>query len=153
MLAEEEAKFKLELSGRGDAPEGRSPVNAATENRVEHDERSSEAVASRKATDPRANRLLGLLSRRDYQRLRPHLHRIPLEYRQSHPSTMLISPLDTSISSKLASASLVNTMANGQATEVGTIGNEGLVGLPLVFGDDRAPTSVYVRGPRCRPEE
>ena len=37
LLAEEEAKFKLELSRRRDAPEGRSPVNAATENRVEHD--------------------------------------------------------------------------------------------------------------------
>ena len=38
-------------------------------------------------------------------------------------------------------------MANGQAAEVGTIGNEGLVGLPVVFGDDRAPTSVYVQVP------
>ena len=38
-------------------------------------------------------------------------------------------------------------MANGQAAEVGTIGNEGVVGLPLLFGDDRAPTSVYVQVP------
>jgi CRP-like cAMP-binding protein len=38
-------------------------------------------------------------------------------------------------------------MANGQAAEVGTIGNEGMVGLPLVLGDDRAPTSVYVQVP------
>jgi CRP-like cAMP-binding protein len=38
-------------------------------------------------------------------------------------------------------------MANGEAAEVGTIGNEGVVGLPLVFGDDRAPTSVYVQVP------
>jgi hypothetical protein len=37
LLAEEEAKFKLELSRRGDAPGGRSPVNAATENPFEHD--------------------------------------------------------------------------------------------------------------------
>ena len=43
--------------------------------------------------------------------------------------------------------SLVNTMANGQAAEVGTIGNEGMVGLPLLLGDDRAPTSVYVQVP------
>ena len=43
--------------------------------------------------------------------------------------------------------SLVNTMANGQAAEVGTIGNEGMVGLPLVLGDDMAPTSVYVQVP------
>src|SRR5471032_2252011 len=38
-------------------------------------------------------------------------------------------------------------MANGQAAEVGTIGNEGVVGLPLLLGDDRAPTSVYVQVP------
>jgi len=37
LLAEEEAKFKLELSRGDDAPAGRSGVNAATENRVEHD--------------------------------------------------------------------------------------------------------------------
>jgi aromatic ring hydroxylase len=37
LLAEEEASFKLELSGRGDAPEERSSVSMATEHRVEHD--------------------------------------------------------------------------------------------------------------------
>ena len=59
-------------------------------------------MVSRKATDPPANRLLGLLSPRDYKRLRPHLHRIPLEYRQS--LSALTSPSDLSISSRLASA-------------------------------------------------
>ena len=43
--------------------------------------------------------------------------------------------------------SLVNTMANGDAAEVGTIGNEGVVGLPLILQDERAPTSVYVQVP------
>jgi hypothetical protein len=38
-------------------------------------------------------------------------------------------------------------MADGKAAEVGTIGNEGVVGLPLLLGDDRAPTSVYVQLP------
>ena len=38
-------------------------------------------------------------------------------------------------------------MTNGQAAEVGTIGNEGLDGVPLVLGDERAPTSVYVQVP------
>ena len=36
LLAEEEAKFKLELKHRGRAPLGRSPVNAATEKTLEH---------------------------------------------------------------------------------------------------------------------
>src|SRR5439155_9808512 len=43
--------------------------------------------------------------------------------------------------------SLVCTMANGQAAEVGTVGNEGLIGLPVLLGDDRAPTSMYVQVP------
>ena len=43
--------------------------------------------------------------------------------------------------------SLVNVMENGDAAEVGTIGNEGIVGLPLLLGDNRAPTSVYVQVP------
>jgi hypothetical protein len=59
-------------------------------------------VASRKAADPPANRLLGLLPPRDYQRLRPHLHRIPLEYRQSLYRAH--KPLNGSISSRPASA-------------------------------------------------
>ena len=37
LLAEEETKFKLELRRGGDPPEERSPVNTATEDRVEHD--------------------------------------------------------------------------------------------------------------------
>jgi CRP-like cAMP-binding protein len=108
-------------------------------------ERSGEMVASRKAADPHANRLLGLLPPRDYARLRPHLRRIPLEYRQSlyraHKPIGFVYFIETGV------GSLVNTMANGDAAEVGTIGNEGVVGLPLVLGDDRAPTGVYVQVP------
>jgi CRP-like cAMP-binding protein len=97
------------------------------------------------ATDPPANRLLGLLSVRDYNRLRPHLHGIRLGYRQSLYRAN--KPIEFVYFIETGVGSLVNTMANGQAAEVGTIGNEGLVGLPVVFGDDRAPTSVYVQVP------
>jgi hypothetical protein len=38
-------------------------------------------------------------------------------------------------------------MADGSATEVGTIGNEGIVGLPVILGDHHAPTSAYVQVP------
>jgi len=101
--------------------------------------------ASRKSVKPPANRLLGLLTPRDYARLRPHLHRIPLEYRKSlyraRKAADYVYFIETGV------GSLVNTMANGQAAEVGTIGNEGVVGLPLLFGDNIAPTSVYVQVP------
>jgi len=108
-------------------------------------ERISERMAGRKTEDPHANRLLGLLPHRDYERLRPHLKRIPLEYRQSlyraNKPIGFVYFIETGV------GSLVNTMVNGQAAEVGTIGNEGIVGLPLLLGDDRAPTSVYVQVP------
>ena len=102
-------------------------------------------TASRKIVDPHANRLLGLLRPRDYERLRPHLQPISLGYKQSlyraRRPIRFIYFIETGV------GSLVNTMVNGQAAEVGTIGNEGIVGLPLLLGDDRAPTSVYVQVP------
>jgi CRP-like cAMP-binding protein len=106
---------------------------------------SDEVPLSRKAADPPANRLLGLLPPRDYHRLRPHLQRIPLGYRQSLYRAN--KPIEFVYFIATGVGSLVNTMRNGAAAEVGTIGNEGVVGLPLVLGDDRAPTSVYVQVP------
>ena len=44
-------------------------------------------------------------------------------------------------------ASLVITTADGDSAEVGTIGSEGIVGLPVCLGDREAPSSVYVQVP------
>ncbi len=103
-------------------------------------------MVTKTGTDARpANRLLALLTPRDYTSLRPHLERLPLEYRQSlyqaDKKIEFVYFIETGV------GSLVNTMTNGQAAEVGTIGNEGVVGLPLVLGDDRAPTTVYIQVP------
>jgi CRP-like cAMP-binding protein len=102
-------------------------------------------ATSSRTIDPPANRLLELLAPRDYARLRPHLEPVTLEYRkslyQADRKIEFVYFIETGV------GSLVNTMANGQAAEVGTIGNEGIVGLPLLLGDDRAPTAVYVQVP------
>lgn len=102
-------------------------------------------MPSRKTAILPANRLLGLLTQSDYARLLPHLQRVPLEYRQSlyraNAAIGSVFFIETGV------GSLVNTMANGDAAEVGTVGNEGVVGLPLVLGDSRAPTAVYVQVP------
>jgi hypothetical protein len=95
---------------------------------------------SRKHAKSRGNRLLGLLSRRDYRRLRPHLHGIPLEggqllYRARRPIEYVYF-IETGI------CTLINTLAIGVMGKVGTIGNEGMVGLPVVWGDHSAPQSV-----------
>lgn len=95
--------------------------------------------------EPPANRLLGLLAPKDYARLHPHLEPVELEYRkslyQADKKIEFVYFIETGV------GSLVNTMVNGQAAEVGTIGNEGVVGLPLVLGDDQAPTAVYIQVP------
>ena len=92
-----------------------------------------------------ANRLLGLLTPEDQDRLRPHLHPVELEYKQPLYQAGVTIEFAWFIESGVGS--LVNTMANGDAAEVGTIGNEGMVGLPLILGDTRAPTEVYVQVP------
>ena len=93
----------------------------------------------------RTNRLLSLLSDEDYERLRPHLSIVVLEYKKSlyeasRPIEQVYFPVN-------GVASLVITTAEGAGAEVGTIGNEGMVGLPIVLGDRDAPSSVYVQVP------
>jgi len=102
-------------------------------------------MAVLKTVEAPANRLLALLSTKDYARLRPHLERAPLTYRQSLYEAN--KPIETVYFIETGVGSLVNTMSNGQAAEVGTIGNEGVVGLPILLGDAQAPTSVYVQVP------
>jgi CRP-like cAMP-binding protein len=95
--------------------------------------------------DRRTNRLLSLLSDHDYERLRPHLSPAVLEYRKSlyeaaRPIEHIYFPVN-------GVASLVITTAEGASAEVGTIGSEGMVGLPICFGEREAPSAVYVQVP------
>jgi CRP-like cAMP-binding protein len=95
--------------------------------------------------EKRTNRLLSLLSDADYERLRPHLTNVVFDYKKSlyeasRPIGQVYFPID-------GVASLVLTTAEGASAEVGTIGSEGMVGLPVVLGDDDAPSSVYVQVP------
>jgi CRP-like cAMP-binding protein len=78
-------------------------------------------------------------------RLRRHLEPVVLEYRR--PLYNANEPIEFVHFIESGVGSLVLTMANGDAAEVGTIGNEGFVGLPVLLGDDRAPTSVYIQVP------
>jgi CRP-like cAMP-binding protein len=95
--------------------------------------------------EQRTNRLLSLLSDDDYERLRPHLSPVVFDYKKSlyeasRPIEHVYFPID-------GVASLVITTAEGASAEVGTIGSEGMVGLPVCLGDRDAPSSVYVQVP------
>jgi hypothetical protein len=94
----------------------------------------------------RTNRLLALLSADDYNRLRPHLTESSWEfdkkalYEASRPIEQVYFPID-------GVASLVLVLKDGFGVEVGTIGSEGMVGLPVILGDTCAPSTVYVQVP------
>jgi CRP-like cAMP-binding protein len=95
--------------------------------------------------DKRTNRLLELLSSDDYDRLRPHLTEGKLEYKKilyeaARPLEQVYFPID-------GVASLVLVMKDGFGVEVGTIGSEGMAGLPVILGDTQAPSTVYVQVP------
>jgi CRP-like cAMP-binding protein len=81
----------------------------------------------------------------DYERLRPHLSPLVFDYKRSlyeaaRPIEHVYFPIE-------GVASLVITTADGSSAEVGTIGSEGFVGLPICLGDREAPSSVYVQVP------
>lgn len=89
------------------------------------------------------NRLLASLSGADYELLRPHLVAVTLPYKCSLYEAD--RPIEYVNFIESGVGSLVNTMKNGDASEVGTIGNEGMVGVPIVLGDTRAPNNVYMQ--------
>ncbi|MGC2414051.1 MAG: Crp/Fnr family transcriptional regulator [Stellaceae bacterium] len=74
-----------------------------------------------------------------------YLEPVVLEYRR--PLYDANQPIEFVHFIERGVGSLVLTMTNGQAAEAATIGNEGFVGLPVLLGDGRAPTRVYIQVP------
>jgi CRP-like cAMP-binding protein len=90
-----------------------------------------------------ANRLLAALPDAEYQRLVPHLERVPLSFKQ------VLHKAGESIEyvyfPHRAIVSLISTPEEGSMVEVGLVGNEGIVGIPAVLGDNIATTSAIVQ--------
>jgi CRP-like cAMP-binding protein len=102
-------------------------------------------MATNNAPTATQNRLFASLSHADQERLLPHLEPVELKYEESLYEAN--RPIEFVYFITTGVGSLVNTMRNGDAAEVGTIGNEGIVGLPILLGDKQAPTSVYMQVP------
>ena len=88
------------------------------------------------SSQPCDNRLLALLSAQDYHALASHLELVPLDIKEiiaerGQPIRYIYFPC-TAVLSVLA------LMLDGQAVEVGTIGNEGFSGLDVLVGGDLA---------------
>lgn len=99
---------------------------------------------SNTATPPTANLLLAALPSEEYDRLLPDLTVLALALR-----TMLHeadAPFDAVYFPLTGVASVTTLMADGGMVEVGTIGREGMTGLPAFFGAEISPLPTFVQG-------
>ena len=90
-----------------------------------------------------ANNLLAVLPAADYERLIPHLKLVPLPlrkvlYEADEPITQVYFP-------NKALVSIVTTMEDGSTVEVGVVSNEGMVGIPVILGDNTTTTRAFVQ--------
>jgi CRP-like cAMP-binding protein len=92
-----------------------------------------------------SNRLLGALSPEDLDSLRAHLEPIPLPHKQtlSKPN----APINHVYFVQDGVVSLVQPLESGAMIEVGMVGNEGLVGVPVLLGAGSSPLEAMVQMP------
>jgi CRP-like cAMP-binding protein len=89
------------------------------------------------------NQLLSLLPQADRRRIVARCEQISLEirtvlYEANGPMPYVYFPLSGMVS-------LVLNTQEGQTIEVGTIGNEGMLGTPLVLGADKSPVEAVIQ--------
>ena len=89
------------------------------------------------------NKLLSALSKEEYSRLLPYLEPVSLPLKQIiYAPNQLIEyvyfPTDSIIS-------LVNVTQNGGIVEAATVGNEGMVGIPVLLGGDEMVGQAMVQ--------
>lgn len=93
------------------------------------------------------NRLLAALPSSVYQRLEPHLQPIELSHSQilnivGEPDQYAYFPTNSMISR-------VAILENGATTEVGVVGNEGMIGLPIILQTNRTFFTTIVQVSGC----
>lgn len=87
------------------------------------------------------NRVLSSLPKEEIKRLQPHLSPVTLKQRQ-----MLLdgtAPYCYFLESGIAS--VVITTSNGHTVEVGIIGIDGIVGIPILLGAGTAPGTTFMQ--------
>lgn len=91
-----------------------------------------------------ANRLLAALPAKEYAHLLPNLEEIPLTYAETiyepgEAIRYIYFPNSGMIS-------LLTHAAEGEVLEVGVVGNEGMIGLPVFLGVETSRNQVIVQG-------
>ncbi|MEH2173062.1 Crp/Fnr family transcriptional regulator [Nostoc sp.] len=92
---------------------------------------------------PIENQLLAALSEAEYQRLVPYLERVELSvkqilYKANEPITHVYFPHHSMVS-------LICTQKNGSTVEAGIVSNDGMVGVPVIWGSNTTNTTAFVQ--------
>ena len=93
--------------------------------------------------DKVVNRLLAALPPEEYQNLSPYIEQVELP--QGKIIYQGFEECDYAYFPGYAIISIVAIMDNGSTTEIGVVGNEGMVGLPIVLGAGFNPTHTVVQ--------
>ena len=91
------------------------------------------------------NRLLAALPEPDYKRLAPHLKPVALPQKEVLYDTD--QPIQFVYFPSAGMVSLVHILEEGNNVEVGIIGSEGLLGLPVVLSGKTSPARAIVQVP------
>jgi CRP-like cAMP-binding protein len=91
------------------------------------------------------NRLLAALSPSDLRRFESDLEKVSLAMKEViYEPNEIIEYVYFPTSGMI---SLLITMDDGRAVEIGTIGNEGMAGTPVFLGSERSPTKAISQAP------
>lgn len=89
------------------------------------------------------NQLLAALPSAEYQRIAPHLETVSLKLgKVLHEPYEAIK--DVYFPNR-AMISVVSIMEEGATTEIGIVGNEGMIGLPVILGGETSPSQMMVQ--------
>jgi CRP-like cAMP-binding protein len=102
-------------------------------------------MAPQEQLDGRGNRLLAALPASEWERLLADLEPLEMDVRQpvyepGRPIEHIYFPVD-------AVLSVLAVMDDGQAVEVATVGNEGMVGVPVFLGVSTSPGLSFCQVP------
>ena len=89
------------------------------------------------------NGILASLSPDDFESLAPHLN--PLSFKVRHVFFRPHEPIKTVVFPESGFASVVATTESGRSLEVGIIGREGVIGVPIIFGQSLTPYDSYAQ--------
>jgi CRP-like cAMP-binding protein len=95
--------------------------------------------------DTDSNRILSALPAEEYERLRPNLERVEMRLgevlqRPDEPHAFVYFPLSGTIS-------VTAEMSDGAEAEVGMVGREGVLGLPVALGTRSSPLKAFTQVP------